>query len=111
MKVCPSQPHLTFNHRERHNPSTLLPTQKDGEKHNCLSKITASVLPRSDLADTPFDEADMTMFADGSSRKNPDGTNATGFAVVTAKPAKPLPKHYSAQAAELLLTEACEQKS
>ena len=52
------------------------------------------------------------MFVDGSSRKNPDGTNATGFAVVTETWVllkRPLPKKYSAQAAELaVLTEACK---
>ncbi|XP_040210405.1 ribonuclease H-like [Rana temporaria] len=53
----------------------------------------------------------MTLFVDGSSRKNPDGTNATGYALVTQDEileARPLPKHYSAQVAELVaLTRAC----
>ena len=41
------------------------------------------------------------MFVDGSSKKNLDGSNATGYAVVTAEKtlkAEPLPPHYSAQA-------------
>ena len=67
---------------------------------------------RADLRDMPFPEADLTMFVDGSSKKNLDGSNATGYAVVTAEKtlkAEPLPPHYSAQAAELIaLTEACK---
>ena len=52
------------------------------------------------------------MFVDGSSRQNPDGTNATGFDVVTETWVllkRPLPKKYSAQTAELaVLTETCK---
>ena len=48
-----------------------------------MSEITISVLPMPDVTDTPYENAEITMFVDGSSRKNPDGTNATGFSVVT----------------------------
>ena len=51
------------------------------------------------------------MFVAGSSRKNPDGTNA-GFAVVTETEVllkQPLLKKFSAQAAELVaLSETCK---
>lgn len=44
--------------------------------------------------------------------KRPDGTNATGYAVVTAEKvlkAEQLPSNYSTQAAEIVaLTEACK---
>jgi len=82
----------------------------DGDSHDCLADISEKVLPRADLKDTPYDDSEITMYVDGSSRKNPDGTNATGYAVVTQTKvlqAKPLPRNYSAQAAELIaLTEA-----
>jgi len=52
------------------------------------------------------------MFVDRSSRKNPVGTNATGFPVVTETEVllkRPQPKKSSAQAAELAaLTEVCK---
>lgn len=77
-----------------------------------MTDIAEKVLPRPDLTDIPYVCADMTMFVDGSSRKNLDGTNATGYAVVTTESvlsAKALPRHYSAQAAELIaLTEECK---
>ena len=77
-----------------------------------MAEISISVLPRPDLTDTPYENAEITMFVDGSSRKNPDGTNATSFAVVTETEVllkQPLPKKFSAQAAELVaLTEACK---
>ena len=71
------------------------------------------MLPQTDLKDTPYNDSDITMYVDGLSRKNPDGTNATGYAVVTVTlqvlQVKPLPKNYSGQGAELIaLTEACK---
>lgn len=111
MTILLSQPHLTIERCTTLNPSTLMPIASDGDSHNCLAEISESGLPRPDLTDTPYPDSDITMFVDGSSKKNPDGTNATGFAVVTSTEvlvAKSLPRHLSAQAAELIaLTEAC----
>jgi len=47
-----------------------------------MSEITISVLPRPDLTVTPCENSEIITFVDGSRRKNPDGINATGFAVV-----------------------------
>ena len=68
-----------------------------------MSEITISVLPRPDLTDIPCENAEITMFVDRSSRKNPDDTNATRFAVVKEAEVlqRPRPKNYSAQAAEI----------
>ena len=111
MTILLTQPHLTIQRCTTLNPSTLLPLPTDGHKHNCTAAIAEKVLPRSDLKDVPLPNPDMTLFVDGSSRKNPDGTNATGYAVVTQDEileARSLPKHYSAQVAELVaLTRAC----
>ncbi|KAL6473793.1 hypothetical protein MHYP_G00173540 [Metynnis hypsauchen] len=84
----------------------------EGTPHSCLAQIAEIVLPRSDLTDQPLANSDIIMFVDGSSSKFPDGSDATGFAVVTfdkvLKSGK-LPSHLSAQAAELIaLTEACK---
>jgi len=98
MTVLLSQPHLTVEQCTTQDPSTLLPTPRDGEPHDCMAEISISVLPRPDLTDTPYENAEITMFVDGSSRKNPDGTNATGFAVVTETEIllkQPLPKKFS----------------
>ena len=107
-----SQTHLEIERCMGLNPSTLMPNASEGSPHSCLDAIAETVLPRADLKDQPFTNPDVTMFADGSSSKRPDGTNATGFAVVTSdkllKSGK-LPSHLSAQAAELIaLTEACK---
>lgn len=89
-----------------------MPTAIDGEPHDCLADISERVLPRADLIDVPLADSELTLFVDGSSRKLQDGTNATGYAVVTQDKtlkAEPLPRNYSAQAAEIVaLTEACK---
>jgi len=92
-----TQPHLTVEWCTTLNPSTLMPTAQDGEPHDCMAEITISVLPRPDLTDTPYENAEITMFVEGSSRKNPDGINATRFAVVTETEVllkQPLPKKF-----------------
>lgn len=73
--------------------------------------MESCTLPRKDLKDTPLTEG-ITLYVDSSSRKSPDGTNKTGYAIVTKDmvvEAKALPPHYSVQAAELVaLIRACE---
>ncbi|XP_077329245.1 uncharacterized protein LOC143963483 [Lithobates pipiens] len=109
--VLLTQSHITIQRCTTLNPSTLLPIPTDGEKHDCTAAIAEKVLPRSDLKDTLLPHSDMTLFVDGSSRKYPDGTNATGYAIVPqieVLEAEMLPRHYSAQVAELIaLTRAC----
>lgn len=109
MAVLLSQPHLTIERCTTLNPSSYLPTADEGTPHDCVAETKSRVLPRVDLADTLFADADVTMFVDGSCKKNLDATNATGYAVVTNDAnlkSEPLPSHFSAQAAELIaLTE------
>ena len=112
MTVLLSQPHLTIERCNTLNPSTLLPTAMDGEPHDCVAETERKVSARQDLTDVPLEDADIVMYVDGSCKKNPDGTTATGYAVVTQDTilkSAPLPSHLSAQAAEIIaLTEACK---
>lgn len=106
-----SQPHIMLERCTTLNPATLLPSEEDGESHNCLEWSKAVTSPRPDLKDAPLLNS-QHIFVDGSSQKWPNGTNATGCAVVTKDKvlkAEQLPSHYSAQAEELVaLTEACK---
>ncbi|XP_028313762.1 uncharacterized protein LOC114469991 [Gouania willdenowi] len=92
------------------NPATLIPTADDGTPHDCGQLVSVTCKPRPDLTDIPLKDGDV-VFVDGSSSKAPDGTNHTGYAVVTCdtvlKSGK-LAGNQSAQAAEIVaLTEAC----
>ena len=104
-------PNLTIERCTTLNPSTLIPIATDGCPHDCVAETEKVVLPRPDLTDLPLPDAEITMFVDGSSRKNPDRSNATGYAVVTLTEvleAEALPKNYSAQQAEIVaLARAC----
>lgn len=75
-----------------------------------LIHLVKLVAARPDLSNTQLEENDLILFVDGSSKKNSDGTNSIGYAVVTlTETLKPLPEHYSAQAAELVaLTKDCK---
>ncbi|KAG8014394.1 hypothetical protein GBF38_017548 [Nibea albiflora] len=114
MTILLSQPHLTIERCTILNPATLLPNETEGTKHDCVGETTEKVLPRVDLTDVVLQNPDIVMFVDGSCKKNPDGTNSSGYAVVTIdkvlKSRTPAP-HFSAQAAELIaLTEACRSR-
>lgn len=93
---------------------TPLPTAEDGDPHDCMAETDSIklVAVRPDLSNTQLEENYLILFDDGSSKKNPDGTKSIGYAVVTLTETlkgEPLPKHYSAQAAELVaLTEDCK---
>ncbi|XP_047676510.1 uncharacterized protein LOC113649215 isoform X1 [Tachysurus fulvidraco] len=94
------------------NPATLLPTEADGEPHNCVAVVNEICSPRSDLQETPLQNPDLEFFVDGSAfRDQKTGRNCVGYAVVTQHEtikAESLPEHLSAQAAELVaLTTAC----
>ena len=70
-----------------------------------MRETSARVLPRPDLTDVPLDTADIVMFVGGSCKKNPDGTNVSGYAEVTSNKvlkSSSLPSHFSAQVAELV---------
>ncbi|XP_048843244.1 protein NYNRIN-like [Brienomyrus brachyistius] len=94
------------------NPATLLPTEADGEPHDCLQVIDCVCRPRPDLTDIPLEGGDI-LFVDGSSLRLEDGSPATSYAVVMQDgllvDGGPLPRHWSAQAAELFaLRQACK---
>lgn len=93
------------------NPATLLPTEEEGETHDCESLAEQTAKSRADLKDTPLEQGE-TLFVDGSSKKDEKGKTKTGYAVVTHDKilkAEALPQYFSAQAAELVaLTEACK---
>ena len=77
------------------NPSTFLP-EKENETpdHDCSQFLTLNYEAQEDLMDTPLDNPDMGIFADGSSFVW-DGKHKAGYAVVTAEQvlgAKSLPQ-------------------
>src|SRR4029434_303222 len=102
--VLLSQPHITIERCVTLNPATLLPTAEDGNPHDCVAETDKTMAARADLRDMPFPAVVLTIFVDGSSKKNLDGSTATAYTVVTAEntlKAQPLLPHYSAKAAEL----------
>ncbi|XP_043118057.1 uncharacterized protein LOC122361319 [Puntigrus tetrazona] len=106
-------PNITVKRCTVLNPATLLPTEQDGEEHNCIAALEQVCTPRPDLKETPLDNADLVLFVDGSASRDPEtGKNRVGYAVTTAHAtlaSGALPAHCSAQAAELVaLTEACK---
>lgn len=57
-----------------------MPTEEDGEPHNCLEETDRLVMPRPDLKDISLKDPDLTLYIDGSCKKNETGTNQSGFA-------------------------------
>lgn len=73
-------PNITVKRCNVLNPATLLPTESDGEEHNCVATITEVCSPRPDLQETPLQNPDLELFVDGSVSRNPDtGKNQVGF--------------------------------
>lgn len=99
MAILLSQPNLMIERCTTLNPATLMPTEEDGEPHNCLDETDKLMMPRPDLKDVALGNPDLTLYVDGSSKKNETGINQSGYAVVTntkTLKAQPLPAHYSA---------------
>ncbi|XP_051791515.1 uncharacterized protein LOC127530005, partial [Erpetoichthys calabaricus] len=63
------------------NPATLLPTENEGEPHNCHDEIAKVVKPRVDLQETPFEIGEI-IFVDGCSLRLENGAPSTSYAVV-----------------------------
>ncbi|XP_047231734.1 uncharacterized protein LOC124874432 [Girardinichthys multiradiatus] len=105
-------PNITIKRCNTLNPATLLPTEEDGESHDCAAVLNVVCTPRPDLQDTPLTNPDLILYVDGSSSRSAVGLNQVGFAVCSDSAvlrSGPLPAHYSAQTAELIaLTEACK---
>ncbi|XP_051785018.1 uncharacterized protein LOC127528403 [Erpetoichthys calabaricus] len=93
------------------NPATLLPTEEEGEPHNCHDEITKVLKPRPDLQETPLEIGEI-IFVDGCSLRLENGTPSTSYAVVKGDhllEANRISSSFSAQAAELIaLTRACQ---
>jgi len=111
--VLLEMPNVTVKRCTVLNPATLLPTADDGEPHDCVALTNEVCSPRPDLQDIPLQNPDLELFVDGSAfRDQETGQNRVGYAIVTLHDtvkAEPLPRHLSAQAAELVaLTEACK---
>lgn len=111
MTILMSQPHLTIKRCSTLNPASFVPTEDDGEPHDCVKDTEQTCKPRADLSDEPLTEGE-TWFVDGSCSKDQRGTNMSGYAVVSLTEvieARKLLNHYSAQQAEIIaLTRACE---
>ena len=76
-----TMPNLTIERCSTLNPSTLV---SHGCPHwDCVTETKNVVLLRPDLTDLALLDGELTMFVDGSYRKNPDGSNANGYALVT----------------------------
>lgn len=95
------------------NPSTLLPTEEDGEPHDCTQVVEIMTKPRLDLQDTPLSNPELIYYVDGSCLRNPyTGLLSTAYVICTKfeiVETQCLPQHHSAQAAELVaLSRACE---
>ena len=75
------------------NPATFL-QESETPDHDCSQFLTLNYEAQEDLMDTPLDNPDMGIFADGSSFVW-DGKHKAGYAVVTAEQvleAKSLPQ-------------------
>uniref|UniRef100_A0A669ESG0 ribonuclease H n=1 Tax=Oreochromis niloticus TaxID=8128 RepID=A0A669ESG0_ORENI len=106
-----SQSHIRIEKCGRLNPSTLLPTSRDGDAHCCIETLNEETKPRADLHSTP-QAGFINIFVDGSASKNSLGRNCVGYAVTTVDTvleAKALTSSYSAQSAELTaVIRACQ---
>uniref|UniRef100_A0A8C9IK47 Uncharacterized protein n=1 Tax=Piliocolobus tephrosceles TaxID=591936 RepID=A0A8C9IK47_9PRIM len=88
------------------NPATLLPDplKPPHTKHSCPEVLEAQPPSHLHLHDQPLQNAQLTLFVDGSSFINPQGNRQAGYAVVTSSTvleAKPLPQGTTSQQAEL----------
>lgn len=63
--VLLEMPNITVKYCTVPNPATLLPTEADGEPHNCVAAITEICTPRPDLLETPLPNADLELLVDG----------------------------------------------
>ncbi len=75
-------PNITIKRCTVLNPATLLPTEKDGEEHDCVATLEQVCTPRPDLKETPLENADLILFVDGSASRDPKtGKNRAGYAL------------------------------
>ena len=93
------------------NPLTLLPTEQDGEPHDCEEVIAHTRLSLPDLRDTPIQNSQLILYVDGSSSQAPNRSLITRYAVCSehkVTESGKLATNCSAQQAEVFaLTRAC----
>lgn len=110
MAVLLSQANLTITRRVTLNPATLPAAAEDREPHD-VSQSQPGLNYQTDTIGKEW-FVWLWLFVDGSSRMNPNGTRCAGYAAATLTETlegEQLPKHYSAQAAELIVqTEVCK---
>jgi len=73
-----SQPHLTVERCTCLNPSTLIPTEKDGTLHSCIAEAEKVYKPRPDLTDVALEGGEV-LFVDGSAKIDEKGKNRVGY--------------------------------
>ena len=89
------------------NPLSVLPSLLISSRvpaHQCTEILDSLTQPSPNLFAEPPPDPDITMFVDGSSKKDPDGCQAVAYAVVTLQKvleAQPLPLGTTSQKAEL----------
>ena len=104
--------HVTLKRCTVLNPATLLPTEEDGDPHECVQLVDIMSKPRPDLTDVALTNPDFIFYVDGSAQRCKDtGEPLVSYAVCSdtaiVESAR-LPGHLSSQAAELFaLTRAC----
>lgn len=103
--------HVTLKRCTVLNSATLLPTEEEGETHDCTALVELVSKPRSDLTDVPLLNAELDIFVDGLAQRSEKGKLLVVYAVTTAATtleSATFPPHLSAPVAELLaLTKAC----
>ena len=104
-------PNITTKRCPPLNPATLLPTDQDGDPHDCEEVVVHTCLPHPDLRDTPIQNSELILYVDGSSSPAPNGSLLTGYAVCCdhkVVESGKLATNCSAQQAEVFaLTRAC----
>ncbi|XP_035384572.1 uncharacterized protein LOC118241759 [Electrophorus electricus] len=105
-------PNITVKRCITLNPATLLPTEEDGDPHDCTAVLAEVCTPRVDLFEEAISNPDLCLYVDGSASRDDTGVNRAAYAVVTDHEilkTEVLPSFYSAQATELVaLMEACK---
>ena len=104
-------PQVTLGRSSQLNPLSSLPllptcpSGKDTEPHSCIEVLDTLTQPPPNLFATPLQNPDLTLFVDGSSKRDPNGHWAATYAVVTTNDilkAHLLPEETTSQKAELI---------
>lgn len=69
MATLLSQPHVILERCTALNPTTLMPTEEDGDHHDCQEAATKNAKVRKDLTDQLLDKGEV-LYVDGSAKKD-----------------------------------------